>query len=222
VPYEKGALFLRRIEELVGREEFDRFLNRYFDEHAFQSITTQDFLAYLSSELLDGRGDVARALDADGWINKPGLPDAAKRPVSLSLAKVDAEIERWKSGVAPADLATAGWVTQQWLHLLQALPKLTSAQMAAFDAVFRFSESGNSEIVCEWLLLAVRNGYAAADAKLESFLMHNGRRKFLKPLYTELAKTPDGLARAKSIYAKARPRYHAVSTGTIDGILGWK
>jgi hypothetical protein len=49
-----------------------------------------------------------------------------------------------------------------------------------------------------------------------------GRRKFLKPLYTELAKTTEGTARARAIYAKARPRYHAVSTGTIDKILNWK
>ena len=48
-----------------------------------------------------------------------------------------------------------------------------------------------------------------------------GRRKYLKPLYTELAKTPAGLERARAIYSKARPRYHAVSTGTIDKILKW-
>jgi leukotriene-A4 hydrolase len=51
--------------------------------------------------------------------------------------------------------------------------------------------------------------------------MEVGRRKFLKPIYTELAKTPSGLERARGIYAKARPRYHAVSTGTIDKILKW-
>ena len=48
-----------------------------------------------------------------------------------------------------------------------------------------------------------------------------GRRKFLKPLYQELAKTPEGRARALEIYAIARPRYHAVATRTIDAILEW-
>ena len=32
----------------------------------------------------------------------------------------------------------------------------------------------------------------------------------------------DDLERAKAIYAKARPRYHSVSSGTIDELLGWK
>src|SRR5207253_1192419 len=36
VPYEKGALMLRTIEEAVGREQFDIFLRGYFDHFAFQ------------------------------------------------------------------------------------------------------------------------------------------------------------------------------------------
>ena len=55
IPYEKAAMFLRRIEELVGREAFDRFLKGYFDAHAFQSITTDDFVGYLKANLLDAR-----------------------------------------------------------------------------------------------------------------------------------------------------------------------
>ena len=49
-----------------------------------------------------------------------------------------------------------------------------------------------------------------------------GRRKFLKPLYTELAKTEGGKQRARAIYAQARPRYHAVSSEAIDKILQWE
>ncbi|HYH47228.1 MAG TPA: leukotriene A4 hydrolase C-terminal domain-containing protein, partial [Thermoanaerobaculia bacterium] len=49
-----------------------------------------------------------------------------------------------------------------------------------------------------------------------------GRRKFLKPLYTELAKTPAGAERALRIYRQARPGYHSVSQQTIDDILDWR
>ncbi len=44
IPYEKGALFLRHLEETVGREKFDIFVRGYFDSHAFQSITTETFI----------------------------------------------------------------------------------------------------------------------------------------------------------------------------------
>src|SRR5438045_988130 len=42
LPYEKGSLFLKHLENTVGREAFDRFLNSYFQHFAFHSITTQD------------------------------------------------------------------------------------------------------------------------------------------------------------------------------------
>ena len=53
IPYEKGALFLLQLEETFGRARFDRFLRGYFDHFAFQSITTDQFHAYLKQNLLD-------------------------------------------------------------------------------------------------------------------------------------------------------------------------
>ena len=91
--------------------------------------------------------------------------------------------------------------------------------MEELDAAFKFTDSGNSEIQCEWYQHAIASKYSIAYPALEKFLVGVGRRKFLKPIYKELAKTPDGLAMAKEIYKKARPGYHAVSYQTIDGIL---
>ena len=55
---------------------------------------------------------------------------------------------------------------------------------------------------------------------LERFLTSQGRRKFLKPLYEDLMATEWGKPEAKRIYATARPTYHAVSTTTLDAIVG--
>jgi hypothetical protein len=94
---------------------------------------------------------------------------------------------------------------------------LDAERMAALDEAFGFTRSGNSEILCQWLELAIAHGYAPADPSLEAFLRDVGRRKFLKPLYTALVKAdPD---RARALYEANRPRYHAVSTGTLDGIV---
>ena len=88
--------------------------------------------------------------------------------------------------------------------------------------MFGLTASKNSEILCQWFLAALPAGYSPVMRPLESFLVNVGRRKFLSPLYRELAKTPGGLKRAREIYARARPGYHPVAIGTIDGILGWK
>ena len=54
------------------------------------------------------------------------------------------------------------------------------------------SASGNAEILGAWLLIAIRNRYEPAFPALDRFLTSQGRRKFLTPLYTELAKTDWG------------------------------
>ena len=91
--------------------------------------------------------------------------------------------------------------------------------MAALDAQFKFTESGNSEITEDWLLLVIAADYQPAMSKLKSFLTGQGRRKFLTPLYSKLVETESGKKLAKEIYAIARPGYHSVSRNTIDEIL---
>ena len=67
---------------------------------------------------------------------------------------------------------------------------------------------------------AIRNRYEPAFPALERFLTSQGRRKFVAPLFTELAKTDWGRAMATRIYRRARPTYHAVTAATVDQILG--
>jgi leukotriene-A4 hydrolase len=223
VPYVKGALFLRRVEDVFGRGRFDRFLRSYFDSHAFQSITTGQFLDFLKENLFTQDPELAAQIDLHRWIEEPGLPDDAPRPTSKALADVDVQIRRWKEGTEPAALATREWVTQQWLHFLERIAgALDAGSMAKLDETFHFTDSGNAEILTVWLRLSIAHGYGAADARLEQFLTTVGRRKFLEPLYKELVKTDTGRARAEAIYARARPRYHAVSTAAIDPIVGTK
>jgi hypothetical protein len=92
--------------------------------------------------------------------------------------------------------------------------------MRELDAAFGLTASGNNEVAFQWLLMSIRSGYAAADARLGNFLVSIGRRKYIKPLYEELAKTPAGRERAVSIYRQAREGYHPIARTTIDGILG--
>jgi hypothetical protein len=93
--------------------------------------------------------------------------------------------------------------------------------MAELDRAFRLSASSNAEITNQWLLMAIASGYEAAYPRLGEFLTSMGRRKFLKPLYEALVKTPAGKERALAIYRKARPTYHPIAVATVDKIVGW-
>src|SRR5436190_641604 len=218
LPYEKGYSFLRLAEETVGREPWDAFLREYFDQHAFQSMTTRGFLDVLNARF----PQLDATINIDQWVNGPGIPPNCPKIHSDAFVKVEEQVRAFESGTPASKLATKQWSTHEWIHFLRHLPKtLTREQMSGLDATFHFTDSGNSEILHEWLLQAIDHQYEAAYPALERFLLRQGRRKFLKPLYQKLAETPEGLARARAIYAKARPMYHAVSYRTIDQILKW-
>jgi leukotriene-A4 hydrolase len=222
IGYEKGALLLATIEASVGRQRFDRFLREYFDTFAFQSMDTRRFVAYLHTHLLDGTPGLAESLRLDEWLYSPGVPATAVAVRSAAFARVDQAVAAFSRGTAPAELQTSGWTTHHWLRFLHDLPAtLSPIQMAQLDAAFHFTTSGNDEILDEWLLLAVRHDYPPANAALERFLLTVGRRKYVQPLYAELAKTPAGAETALRIYTRARPGYHSVTQGSIDKLLDW-
>jgi leukotriene-A4 hydrolase len=223
VPYEKGALFLRHLEETVGREKFDGFVRNYFDSHAFQSITTETFVEYLNKNLPASNPKVSRA-DIDEWIYKAGLPGNAPQPRSDAFRKVEIQAQNWiDEKITAAAIHPENWTTQEWLHFLGSLPRnVGTRRMSELDDAFRLTTRGNSEIAFQWLLMAIRNNYEPAYPRLEEFLTTIGRRKFVKPLFDELAKTPNGKARANEIYKKARPGYHPITVATVDEILKWK
>jgi leukotriene-A4 hydrolase len=221
VAYEKGALFLRWLEEKFGRERFDKFVRAYFDKHAFQSITTATFKEYLFENLLNKYPDVVTVAEVNEWVEKSGLPKNAPSPASNAFTNVEVQVKKFVNGETMGrSLMSKSWTTQEWLHFLKSMPENTNAEkMAELDKLFNFTRSGNSEIAFQWLMMSIKNNYRAADARLEEFLVGIGRRKFVRPLFAELAKTPAGMQRAKLIYAKSRPGYHPITQAAIDAIV---
>ena len=210
VPYEKGYLLLRQVEEQVGRARFDAYLKGYFERFAFQSISTGQALEYLKAEL----PGVAGAVPVDEYVYRAGVPAGAPDVRSQALARAAEAAKAFRFERAKE------WSTQELLFALRALPReLTGQQTALLDAELHLTESGNDEILQQWLLMAVANGYRPADRVLERFLVTVGRRKYIKPLYAELMKTPEGQARAKEIYGRARSGYHPMAQATVDAVI---
>ncbi len=210
IPYEKGALFLRQIEQVFGRQKFDAYLKDYFDHFAFQSVTTAQSLDYMRAHLFASNPVEAAAdkIPVDQWVFQPGLPASAPVPVSDAFRAID----------DAKQIDTRGWSTQEWLHYLRGLPEhLGAARMEELDKSYNLTASANDEILQQWLLMAVRNQYEPAYPRLEEFLTTVGRRKYVKPLYEAM-----DLKQAAPIYEKARPMYHPITQATVDSILAAK
>lgn len=223
VPYEKGYLFLCTLEEAVGRERWDAFLRGYFDKFAFQTMTTERFISYLNEQLIKGDTSLAAKVRIDEWVYKPGLPSSIPTIHVEAFKTVENLAESFIDGTWPARPMPIKWSTQETQHFLRSLPKpLTLEQIAALDKEFKFTETGNSEVLQEWFPHVIAAKYIEAYPSLEKFLLRVGRLKYLKPLYTALAKTPEGLEFAQRVYGRARLGYHAITTGALDGIVKWK
>ena len=220
IAYEKGAAFLQTVESVVGRPRLDAWLRSYFDRFAFQPMSAAYMLAFMRQSLLTP--EEAQRINLEQWVYQPGIPANIVPVRSAALAKVSEQADAWKNGGATSALQTANWSTHEWLHFLGAFPETTPVpRLAELDRAFRLSSSGNSEILEAWLQIAIRNRYEPAFPALERFLTSQGRRKFLTPLYTGLAKTDWGRAMAMDIYRRARPTYHSVAVNTIDQVLNW-
>ena len=217
IVYDKGAIFLRTLEKLVGRERFDAWLRSYFDRYAFQPMTSAKFLADFRQNLVKGDQALEAKLQLDEWVYQPGLPANVVRPDPAAFAEVDRAVADFVAGgAAPAEFGA--WTTAEKIRFINSLPrKLAPARLEQLNARLRLNDAGHNEVLFAWLQLAVANRYQPAVPALERFLIAQGRRKFVRPLIEALAKDRQwGRPIAVRIYAKARPSYHAVTTRDLD------
>jgi aminopeptidase N len=218
--YPKGAWLLHTLEQRAGREVFDPFLRGWFDQHAFQSATTDEFVDYLRKNLLAKNPAIMGDAELDEWLHGSGIPASAQYVNSARLAALDAKRDAWLKGeLATNMLETQQWVALEWMHFLNGIDsKANAAQMKELDEAFKLRDTKNNEIGFRFLLASVHAGYGVREP-LNAFLMSVGRQKFVVPLYKALLANPNEASWAKGVYAKARPRYHPETQGSVDKLL---
>jgi aminopeptidase N len=215
--YDKGAVFLRTMEKIVGREMWDAYLRSYFDRHAFQPMTSALFLADMRANLVNGDKALEQKLQLDDWVYKPGLPSNVVRPDPAAFAEVDQAVKTFASG-GPVPAAFGSWTTAEKMRFLNKLPrKMPTARLEELNRRLKLNEVGNYEVMFSWLDLAIRNRFDPAVPALERFLTTQGRRRFVRPLIETLAEDRQwGRPIAVRIYRVARASYHPITQRDLD------
>jgi len=221
VPYHKGAWFLQFLEQRFGRDVFDPFLRGWFDAHAFQSVNTDQFVEYLNAHLLPTDPDALTLDELHAWLYQPGIPSIAPPAHSRVLADVDIASRTFiEHGTLPVHMEVDGWSTHEWVRFIERLGHtLPPRQLAELDRAFHFTGTDNGEIAMRWYPLAIRSGYTQAQNAAGDFIQRVGRRKLILPIYTELLKTPEGLAFAREVLARAKDGYHPITTATVERLI---
>ncbi|WP_431137409.1 leukotriene A4 hydrolase C-terminal domain-containing protein [Psychroserpens mesophilus] len=218
IAYDKGYLFLRTLEETVGREKFDAFLKNYFKTHAFSTITTEKFVDYLNTNLLEPNNVT---FNTEEWIYQPGIPSNQAIISSDKFVNAEKALEQFLESDTIDTSITKDWTTLEWVHFIRNFPEtMTAKDMMRLDDAFNLSNASNSHIAMVWFEQAINLDYHGnnVDQNIEDFLIRVGRRWYVNTLFKAFeknGKTEEALA----IYKKSRPNYHSVTANTIDELL---
>jgi len=221
IHYHKGRLLLEYLEDAFGRDAFDMFLDSYFDEFAFGTITSEQFVDYLDENLLQGHKGKVNRKQVEVWLYEPGLPADAPTASSATLENAAAMALAWSQGEVPVDdLPTEDWSPQAVVHFINSLPaELSDDQLSQLDATLGLSDTRNSEIGNAWFVQVAKRQHRAAYDKLEKHLNLYGRLKFIHPVYEALAANGTDMELAREIYSHARENYHPIAVRSVAKIL---
>jgi aminopeptidase N len=219
--YSKGQMFLEYLESEFGREAFDAFLESYFQEFAFGTITTEQFLDYLELKLLSQEGAPVTRERAEQWTYGPGLPETAIIPESENLTIAAGMAQAWANEeVELVEVPVADWSPQATIHFINSLPaELSDQKLAELDAGWGLSETSNAEIGRAWFIQVAERRYTNGYDALEAHLNRYGRGRLIAPVYYALATNGEDRELAREMFERARGAYHPITVGWIAGGL---
>jgi len=216
VAYEKGYSFLVALERLVGREAFDPFILRYIEEQQFQSLTTEDFIAYLNKHL----PDAVKRIDLDTWIYAPGFPEDAPVFSSGLLEAVERAVEGYSAGHLPNEQDLKRWTPAQKELFLQLIPgTVPAADCRMFKVLLGLEASQNKQLLTAYLLTAIRSDCVEVIPEVEELLAHVGRGLFVRALFRTLASTEWSRDQARPLFEKFKERYHPIVQAGVTRVL---
>ncbi|MGN6656468.1 MAG: M1 family metallopeptidase [Rhodanobacter sp.] len=221
VAYDKGSWFLRTLEQRFGREDFDAYLKGYFAHFAWHSITTEQMLDYMKPNLIEKYPGKMSWAEVREWVYGSGIPKDAPLPESPRFDAIDRERTEFLAGTLAADkLDAKGWNTQEWMYFLDRLPDAPALdKMRELDAAWHLTGTPNAEIGMRWYSHAIAAGDKAVWDAAAEHMTRIGRIYLTTPLYKALVKTPEGLAFAEQVYARAKAGYHPLTQQVVEGIL---
>ncbi|MGH8190348.1 MAG: M1 family metallopeptidase [Rhodanobacteraceae bacterium] len=221
VAYDKGSWFMRTLEQKFGRRDFDEYLKGYFNHFAWHSITTEQMLAYLKSNLIEKTPGRMGWDDVREWVYGTGIPKDAPIPDSPRFDAIDRERGAFLERKLEADKLDAGsWNTQEWMYFLDRLPDAPPLdRMQALDVAWRLTGTPNAEIGMRWYVHAIAAGDKAAWPAAAEHATRIGRLYLTMPIYKALVRTPDGFAFAEQVFAKAKDGYHPLTRMAVERLF---
>jgi hypothetical protein len=240
VPYEKGFSMLYYLETIVGTSNFEKFAKAYVQHFKFKTVTSGAFKDLFlefcrpPTTLNEEQKKEVAAIDWTTILHAPGMPPYTHDFSNSLSADSHALGQKWisafnsgnyKGAFAPADIEP--WSTQQRLIFLDVLlehfdkSKLPPSKefLAELDKAYGLTPVKNAEIRFKWQCLCIRGEYKMILPHVKEFLVKQGRMKFVRPLYRQLASSKMGAEQAQELFEKKHLMYHPIARKMVKSDL---
>jgi hypothetical protein len=106
------------------------------------------------------------------------------------------------------------------MYFLDRLPDVAPLdKLQQLDAAWHLTGTPNAEIGMRWYTHAIAAGDKSVWTAAAEHMHRIGRLYLTTPLYKAFAKTPEGLAYAEQVYAKAKAGYHPMTQKAVERIF---
>jgi len=222
------------LESLVGEESMNNFLKAYCEKFKFGVVNSYSWKEFFLSYFEDKAKELEE-VKWDEWLKKPGMPPKPDFDTSLLNAANQLAIDLVEGkGQTTEAVDIADWSSHQimvFLIKIEVLQKdyyhsrkpvtMTHREqfksiLEAIDAIYKFSETRNSEIRFWWLTVCIRAEMEPAMQAAVEFVKEQGRMKFIRPLYRDLFQSTKGKQLAIDTFQQNKHIYHGIASKMVS------
>ena len=167
VPYEKGFMLLYTLENLVGSEQFSKFLKAYLEEFKFRTCDSEKFRAFFEKSF--EHEIKIKNFDWEKWLYCEGMPikpefNRELSEAAINLAKAWDNFDRF--GGAPPKINITDWSSKMKTSFLDALlascddneKPLKLTTIALMRTYYSLNNSCNAEVLFRWCRICIKSG----------------------------------------------------------------
>ena len=211
--YTKGELFLRMLEDRMGRPALDAFLIEYFEMFSFRWVDDRSFLSLLRRA---ARNDDDLMLEE--WLYAAGVPSNITAPRTSEIYERVFERATLFSGGAPMQsLDVASWTSLETELFVQIASSRIRSRMSEVDAALELSARNTPPLA--WLNHSAASNYQPGFAAVERVLARGGSNGWLMSLYQALYNNPATRSRAVQWFSTYRERYHPSVVAFVNQLM---
>ncbi|KAH8875764.1 Leukotriene A-4 hydrolase [Schistosoma japonicum] len=226
IPYEKGSLLLYYLESLYGKESMLNWLKAYIKHFSGQSLNSNDWLEFLTTQL--GSDILSSTHQLDVWMHNPGLPPWVPKFCADELfSECDYLLKLLTSPNLCSDVSLMDSLTQLWDKMSHVQRELTLRRtvdskplsvnnLCKIDELLQLSKQKNAEIRVQWSLICIGSRYLPALDHIFEFLNSQGRMKYTRSIYRALNEWPEAREQTILNFHKQRAFMHQTTAMLVD------